>query len=240
MRTCSVQPLTMTSFIGGPGARLRVLRLLSKTAAEICSTFTNASDIEEIYAFRYGIYIQELQKDLPWADHERRLLPDPYDCGATHIAVRRRGDRVVGCVRLHFGRDIPSDFLEAMQVTDFVRRDSQRCCYASKFMVERELRGHGVALLMIRAMIDFGISAGVEYALFHCNPKLVRLYEKLGFRLFGKSFEMAHVGMQIPMIFILGDANHCEKVGSPLANLAARVHMSEDRLAFLRKTFVGS
>ena len=211
---------------------------LSRMVSGRCSVVENDSQMDKILALRYRIYIQELKKDLPWADHEGKRLPDPHDtAGSTHFAVSQIGGRFIGCVRLHLGTAIPPELLEAMQIAEFVRNDNYRCGYVSKLMVERSLRGKGASNLMMMRMIEHGAAAGGEYALFHCNPKLVRLYERFGFRCFGMPFELNHVGTQIPMINLFGDAEHFAKVGSPLKDFVRKFELPTNRLQFLRGSF---
>lgn len=190
-----------------------------------------------MYKLRYRIYIEELKKNLPWADHGKKHLPDPHDCGAAHFAVSRLGGQPVGCARLHLGTSIPAELLEAMQVKEFVERDGYRCGYVSKLMVDRSLRGKGASLLMMMRMIEYGAASGGQYALFHCNPKLCRLYERYGFRRFGEPFDMAHVGTQICMVNLFGDADHFARVQSPLADFVGPFRLPEERLRTLRQTF---
>jgi predicted GNAT family N-acyltransferase len=217
----------------------QVQQLFSRAVAGRCSIVETDLQMEKMLALRYRIYIQELKKALPWADHEGGRLPDPHDTkAATHFMVSRLGGQLVGCARLHLGTSIPEEILDAMQIADFVRRDNYRCGYVSKLMVERSLRGKGASVLMMMRMIEHGAAAGGQYALFHCNPKLVRLYEKFGFQRFGHPFEQPHVGAQVPMINLFGDADHFAQVGSPLADFVRRFRLSQDRLHFLRDSFV--
>jgi predicted GNAT family N-acyltransferase len=214
-----------------------VQHFLSRVVSGRCSIVETEAQMEKMFALRYRIYIQELKKNLPSADHEGKRLPDPFDAGAAHFVVNRMGGQLVGCVRLHLGTNIPMEMLEAMQIADFVVRDNHRCGYVSKLMVERSLRGKGASVLMMMRMIEYGAAAGGQYALFHCNPKLVRLYERFGFRRFGQSFELPYVGTQVSMINLFGDTEHFEKVGSPLANFVRRFRLPDDRLHFLRESF---
>jgi predicted GNAT family N-acyltransferase len=202
-----------------------------------CSIVTQPSEMEKVYRLRYRIYIEELKKNLPWADHAQKRLPDPHDSGAVHFAVSRLGGQPVGCVRLHLGTSIPKDLLQAMRIDSLVERDGHRCGYVSKLMVNRSLRGKGASLLMMMRMIEHGAAVGGQYALFHCNPKLCRLYERYGFRRFGKPFEMADVGTQVCMVNLFGDADHFAWVQSPLADFVRRFRLPEDRLQALRESF---
>src|ERR1700678_184693 len=97
-----------------PRSTSHVQQFVARMVSGRCSIVESDSQMETILALRYRIYIQELKKNLPWADHENGRLPDPYDTeGATHFVVSRKGGQLVGCVRLHLGTSIPADMLEA-------------------------------------------------------------------------------------------------------------------------------
>jgi len=217
---------------------LGLQRFVSRLVAGRCATAARVSDMEKIYALRYQVYIEELKKPIPWADHERKHLRDSDDVYATHFVVSRFGGKAVGCARLHMGASIPTYFVDAMQIGHVVGRDTESCGYVSKLMVDRSLRGKGASLLMMMKMIEYGAARGGEYAVFHCNPKLCRLYERYGFRRFGQPFDMLHVGQQVSMVNIFGDVNHFVKVRSPLADFVRRFRASDERLQVLLSQFL--
>jgi predicted GNAT family N-acyltransferase len=193
--------------------------------------------MEKLYKLRYRIYIEELKKALPWADHEQKRLTDPYDVNAAHFMVSQPGGEAVGCARVHIGSTIPKELIAAMQLPEVVERELHRCAYVSKLMVERSLRGSGASLLLMTKMLEYGVARGAQYAVFHCNPRLCRLYERYGFQKFGQPFEMAHVGTQVCMINLFGDADHFTNVRSPLAEFVKRFRLSEERIEALRQMF---
>jgi N-acyl-L-homoserine lactone synthetase len=232
-----MQTTAITEYSNASRCRtLPVQRLMSRLVAGRCGIASSTAELEKIYALRYKIYIEELKKPLPWADHSRKYLRDQYDRDATHFLVSRFGGKAVGCARLHVGTAIPRYFIDSMQIGHIVARDGDNCGYVSKLMVDRSLRGKGAALLMMMQMIEYGATRG-EYAVFHCNPKLCRLYERYGFRRFGRPFEMEHVGKQVSMVNIFADADHFAKVGSPLTEFVRKYRASEERLQVLRATF---
>jgi predicted GNAT family N-acyltransferase len=173
-------------------------------------------EMEGIYRLRYQVYIKELKKNLPWADHERRHLVDPEDRNGVHFAVTRFG-RVVGCARVHFGAEIAQEILAVSALADFERQDGHRGDYVSRLMIARSIRGKGAAFAIMLKMIQCAVARGHDHAVFHCNAKLVSFYQRLGFRICGAPFETAHSGVQTPMAVIWGDSEHLTAIGSPLA-----------------------
>lgn len=80
-----------------------VQHFLSRVVAGRCSIVETEAQMEKMFTLRYKIYIQELKKNLPWADHHGKRLPDPLDPDAPHFVVNRLGGQLVGCGRLHLG-----------------------------------------------------------------------------------------------------------------------------------------
>ncbi len=142
-----------------------------------------------------------------------------------------------GCARLHLGTAIPADLLDAMQVMAEIASDGYRCGYVSKLMVERSLRGRGDSLQLMMSMIERAAAAGCQYGIFHCNPRLCRLYERYGFERFGNPFELAHVGTQVSMVTLFGDAAHFARIRSPLSHFVRRFEIPQARIGELRQMF---
>jgi len=227
-------------FGGVPGARQIVangsafVRRLAAGLRTQCRFVTVGSpQMEDIYRLRYDIYIKELKKSLPWADHQGRRLVDPDDRDAIHF-VATRGTRIIGCVRAHVGSAMPQNILDAMGLSGFVQADGGRCAYVSRLMLERTARGRGAALKMMSTMAEFAATHGIDHVLFHCNAKLVHFYQRLGFQICGEPFGMAHSAMQTPMAVVWGDAEYLASVGSPLASHFRRYRLGAARLGELR------
>jgi len=66
---------------------------------------TTAADREEIYAFRYRVYVEELGMTSQ-ADHAKKWLHDDQDEHSASFAVKQ-DDRVVGSLRCTRLADLP-------------------------------------------------------------------------------------------------------------------------------------
>lgn len=190
----------------------------------------NAVGRHELERFRYQIYIKEQRKPLPWADHARERLPDPFD-GSGHHFTYHCGTDLLGCSRLHVHEEVPLEALHRLNLAGFAARYDGQFGYVSKLMVARTRRGVGVPYELMKAMVEVGSSDPwrIEIAFFNCHPKLVPLYERTGFRRFGATFEDPHVGAQVPMHIICGDVDHFRHCGSVLTATASRFRIHPER-----------
>lgn len=216
-------------------ARLRVVsavtNALSRLAAprySIAIEQGHSARMRAIEQLRYKVYIEEQSKALPYADHTSRALPCPDDDTALHVVATGVTDDLLGCCRLHICPPIPSSLRAVPGLARFVACYGKPFGYVSKLLVSRSLRGYGIAIKLMEAMVRYGQdTVKGEIAFFHCTPRLVPMYERLGLRRFAREYTDPHVGQQIPMYILPGDLRHFEAKGSPLTTVAKRCPISE-------------
>lgn len=222
-------PVTARLLSMGAGVTIRRYSALDRSADSY-----NAM-LPSLEQFRYEIYIAELQKSLPGADHFRRRLPDEHDATAYHFLAASKRNSIDGCVRLHMTPHVPEQSQRALALDKYLDGYSYPVGYVSKLMVRRSLRGGTTARQLMEAMVEFSRNEyeNAEICFFHCNPKLVRLYAYYGFRQFGEAFHDPAVGAQVPMYFMPGDVEHFKSIGSPLYPTAKRRPIPQDLKAYL-------
>ena len=92
-------------------------------------------DFEQLYRFRYRVYVEEMQRLQRYADHERKHIEEPLDATAANFIAVADGD-VVGCLRWNSGQD--TDFGEYVELYDMRRAGSyfpHQCGTTTKVMV---------------------------------------------------------------------------------------------------------
>jgi predicted GNAT family N-acyltransferase len=199
-----------------------------------------APQMQAVLGLRYQIYVSELGKPLPTADHQRKQLPVTNDESAWHLLVSTRQGVAVGCVRFHLGDQLSDTLLTPMRLQGMPAQERQRTGYVSKLMVTRSMRGRGAALMLMHAMAALArqqTKGQGDCALFHCNPKLVPGYQRVGFRVIGPPFVDQHVGQQVPMVYLLDDLEHLRAIRSPLASIAQQLEPSADRIRELHARY---
>jgi predicted GNAT family N-acyltransferase len=201
---------------------------------------TTEDSLLRLQRFRYEIYIEELGKQLPWADHRRRLLTDPDDLDAHHFYCATPFGAIVGCARLHVSPNIPSHVQTNLGLSAFLAEYPLPAGYISQLMFSRGLRGKGGAMKLLADIYLFGRSTGGGVCFNHCNPKLVRYYERIGLHKFGRPFLDPHVGTQIPMVQILEDEAHYQEIGSFLARHCKQFPNDAESVAYLRNWFLNT
>lgn len=202
------------------------MRLDGVTVTAVHSDCIDARAMRDIEMLRYRIYVEELRKPLPHADHTAKRLPDPDDAGCHHFLAwaskRDRPPELVGCGRVHCGSMIPQGAGKNLSVEAFKSAGFEPA-YMSKVMVARSHRNGATALGLIVAGVEIAWSPrfGCSVGMFHCSPRLLRYYRSLGMIEYGPLFLDPHVGPQQPMLLLL-DADQHKAIGSPLLPIAKR------------------
>lgn len=200
----------------------------------IANTF---EELAAIARFRYEIYVEELAKPLPQADHVTRRLLDAHDGGALHFYVAGVNG-VEGCGRLHVG-NVPFDVVECLALSDLLATYRAPICYLSKLMVVKGKRGAGTCLAILGAMYRHAMENGAYLSVSTCNTRLLSLYERLGLRVFGERFVDPYVGVQVPLVMLVEDREHLSKTRSVFLDILDRsTHIpSLTRVEFLKNYF---
>jgi|SRR5215831_530167 len=174
-----------------------------------------------IYEFRYEVYIEEMGKPYSHANHERRQLSDELDGRATLLYAERAGE-IVGTVRINWGEDPAASkaFAETCGLADFHRFPTRTLSFCSRLMVRQDRRYSATAAALSTEAYKKGRERGTQFNFVHCAPRLVRLFERMGFRRYRAGFEDAEVGAQVPLVLVLEDIDHLRASRSPFLSQA--------------------
>lgn len=185
-----------------------------KTSISVAST---EAEREDVYRFRYRIYVEEMQRRQKHADHQARRIVDPLDMGGINL-VARRGEEVIGVVRVNLARDGHLGPYERFyRMTERGADHPARTSICTRLMVVPEQRKGLLAVRLSKACLSVGLRAGVRWTYIDCNDHLVPFFTGLGYRRAGEPREHDEYGLVNVMLFDLDDTAHLEAIGSPLA-----------------------
>ena len=178
---------------------------------------------EAILRLGYEIYVQDMGWD-DVGDHQRRVLEFPDDQTARFLYAAE-GGRVVGAMRLHWGADAP--FTDETVTTYGLSRflevvDRQYVFVVSRFMIVPEHRAGPLAALLMNGAAEFGLEHQGELAFCDCQPHLMNLYLRAGFRTYTRPVNHPTAGILVPLVMVAGDIAYLERVGSPFLELYKR------------------
>lgn len=182
---------------------------------------TSAAEREQLYRFRYAVYVDEV-RFTRHADHEKRLLRDDLDDVAYSFAIFEDG-RVVGSLRTLYLEDVSDvqPFLAKFNLGPAVAAFGKAAvCTTSRFMVDPSLRNGSVVFKLIREAYSHAWPRGVRFNYGDCSPHLIPFYEHMGYRRYTAGFNDSAFGYKIPILMLVRDHEHFAQVRSLLLRLA--------------------
>jgi CRP-like cAMP-binding protein/N-acyl-L-homoserine lactone synthetase len=176
---------------------------------------------EEIYRLRYQVYIEEMGggNRHTEADLVARQLRDEFDERAYHFYVRQDGV-IAASARLNLRRDGPLECEDEFELSRFAPAFPNYVSMSSRMVLHSALRGSHLLKQLTCAMYQFARSHDIQFDFLDSHPRLLSLYCRLGHRIYKAGFRHPKYVFVIPMVLVMDDLEHLEKVKSPFIPLA--------------------
>ena len=197
------------------------------------SLAVSEAERQDVYRFRYAVYVEEMGKSPPDANHDRRVLMDRFDATASLYVLRDGEGALVGTLRVNHlaALESPQEALRPIALEPLLEQAPlETLAYTSRLMLRADWRGGSSLGLLCNRIFADGLDQGMRFDLCHAHPGLIELYEQLGYRRFCAGITRPGVGYQVPMLLALRDRAHLRRCRSPLMRnpALARVIESED------------
>lgn len=193
--------------------------------AEKVKVATSREELEAIWRFRYEVYIEELKRNYPNADHDLRWLRDDDD-ESPHAVNLYTGplDHIVGVQRLLVWPpgEVPESYHKLFSMDVFPGIEEAVVAEAGRLMIRPTARGTDVFPRIVNAMRDVWAQRGVEMCFLYCVPGLVKHYRvTLGARPYDGRLIPAGFGVGIPMVVIASEQQGFDTCGETASEPAA-------------------
>jgi N-acyl-L-homoserine lactone synthetase len=168
--------------------------------------------LEAAQRLRYEVYCEELKRNSPFADHEKRIITDELDAtGYTFVAVE--GGELIGTIRANspaHGSLGALEELYAMRASPHYPAGTAIC---TKFIVKKARRKSLAAIKLIGAVARFGMNHDIRECYGDCIPSLLHYYKALGFKVTGAQFFHRENGPSYPIMmdFAVHGRKLCEE-----------------------------
>lgn len=151
---------------------------------------------------RYEVYCEELGRDSPYADHDRKILRDDLDSfGITFVSIE--DGEVTGTIRGSRPNEGPIGMLEDIYGLPQSPYYPDATSICTKFLVKKSKRQGPTALKLVAALVRYGLNHGVVECFIDCVPGLLPYYRAFGFEVAGKTFFHYENGPSIPLVLDL-------------------------------------
>lgn len=180
-----------------------------------------AADHEKIWRLRYDIYVDEMGYTFPGVDHAGRRLAEPVP-RPTRLLMAEDDGALVGTLQFNWGGEcaFSPDERAIYRLDDFAPVVGPGgMMIASRFMTRPSHRDSDLPARMLDEMFGFALDNGVRLLFCDCRPHLINTYLRLGFRNYAKTYNDPIAGMLAPLVFVLDDVAHLERIGSRLLPL---------------------
>lgn len=180
---------------------------------------------EAVERLRYRVYVNEMGKPYPNADHRRGRLADPLD-DVSLILGAFDGDTLVGTVRSTPCSEalLRSACCATLQFHCWADVDPSALVTCSRLVVEPMMRRtRRASLALMCGMYFFGREEHRSICLCSTATPLVGFFQRFGFRRYGQPFADSDSGRdQVCLALLLEDVAHLQAVESPFAPEAMR------------------
>jgi hypothetical protein len=200
----------------------------------------NEQELEDIYRFRYRVYVEEMNRKQKYADHERKMVVEPLDASARLYGIWT-GKEIVGTVRFNVAAATDTGYYDDLYSLDVVGPQySAHTSLTTKLMVAKTHRNLKLAVSLACTLYRDGKKAGMEFDFIDCNDHLVPFFEYLGYRMFKGKVNHPEYGSVNPMVLVGSDQEHLEKVRSPFAPICREFPANNEAVEFFYSNFPSS
>ena len=170
---------------------------------------------EEIYSFRYSIYVEEMGRVQFYADRTNKRICEPLDNNCRLFAAYDNGE-IVGTIRTNFSKESELDYYaDFYQMNKVGTYHPYRTSITTKLMIKPEYRKGTLAVRLASIGYANARKAGIRYDFIDVDPHLVDFFTRLGYR-FHKRSNHPEYGEVTIMIADLEDINHFESIKTPI------------------------
>lgn len=174
---------------------------------------------ESIYQFRYKIFKEELAKVLPLNMQKEKRISDNLD-DKSLLLYAASNSQVIGTVRItidHLNKfpDWLTNVFCLNKLKSILNSD-QRIGLLTKLAIAPAYRGSTLMYRFLTEFLQIAYDQDVQIFFSGCNPYLITMYERMGFRRFtNQNFTDPGYGLLVPIIFLTEDLEHFKTVRSP-------------------------
>ena len=181
---------------------------------------TTDAQREQVYRFRYDVYVEEMGRYGDLADHEGRRLVEVED-ELAHLKLIKDGDRVIGTARLSWGAvpgALNARIVEQYDLQRFLDAvPHENIAVGERLMFLPEYRGGPLLFKFVSESLAEFRSMGIQLFFGDCEPHLLNPYQSLGYRPYTRRHvNKPETGYLIPIVFVTGDVDYLKSIGSPL------------------------
>ena len=173
---------------------------------------------EAVFRFRYEEYFSE-HASLPGVDSARRTVALPHDLRSRHIMALSPEGRILAAGTLTPASEpcIAQEWKDIF-LFDRIAPLLAETVIISRVVVAAAARRSPLFLRMSLRLAEAAIRGGYRCSIHYCAPRMISLYERMGYRCYGSGGAMG-TSFRLPMLLTIDSADALRRAGSPVAAL---------------------
>jgi predicted GNAT family N-acyltransferase len=205
----------------------RTKNLRSGKNEVVVQVASNPAEKQEIYRFRYLVHVEDSKKQSTAGDVSQGNICDSID-EQSLLVYAQDSTGIVGTLRLTFGKaqEFPDTLFTIFRLERFqlplYENAGPIIGVAARLAIKSSYRGSQVLYLLMVKAYELFREHHAEYIFGGCNPYLIPLYEKMGFRKFVPNFVDPGNGLLVPLVMAIANISHLRAVRSPFYRIACK------------------
>lgn len=175
------------------------------------------AELEQVYQFRYKIYVDEMGRKQTYADHRRKTIIEPLDKTGYIFGAFENGE-VVGTFRVNLAKE--SDlgyYVELYRMPSVGESYPNHTSIITKLIVDQNHRFGKLTTRLCQAAYIFGMEHEIKFNFIDCNEPLVGFFMAFGYEVYTANVIHPEYGEVTPMVCDLMNIDLFRRRKSPLA-----------------------
>ena len=178
--------------------------------------YTGAQAPDDLFRFRYAVYVEEMNRKQRYALHDTRMIIDPLDTTGRQL-IAYSDDRIVGCIRINCLADGDvGEYFDFYGLSALTAEERDVSCITTRLMVDPQFRRTKLPLDLLTRIYAYGLLWGMRWSFMDCNEHLVEYFGRFGWRNLGVKTHEDYGAVTI-MSLDLHDGESLDRRGSPFA-----------------------
>lgn len=174
---------------------------------------------EQVFRLRYDVYVEEMGRNLLYADHKHKRLEEALDGSAKIFAAYQDG-QAIGTIRNNLAVNSNLEYYpEIYKMQETVgNAHPYYTSISTKLMIRREFRASNLFLDLFQALYKHLLVERVKFDFGDCDFPVTVFFQRLGYQVIGKVEHPEYGEGNILMLEIF-NLEHLEKTHSPLRRI---------------------
>ncbi len=172
---------------------------------------------DAVFRLRYTLLVEEARQSPPLADHHLRFIEEPADATARFV-IASFDETIVGALRVNLlGEGDPANDAALFRIERFSEAHAHTIAFTAPPLIASGFRTSTVPLRLALAAFSMNLDEGITHDFTLCTPDQESYCKDLGYQPYCGRLRHAERGDVLPLVLVLRDRAHLEKVHSPLA-----------------------